>query len=98
MYRQHSAIADLHTFQFTVAHALGLSVSTSHLLATDLNIQTIRILLNHTLQMLLHYSTHKDFTSHFKSSQDDCSQFVTRDLSAAVCYGELLVNELQSLL
>jgi hypothetical protein len=31
-YNQYSAITDLHTFQFTVAHALGFSVSTSHLL------------------------------------------------------------------
>jgi hypothetical protein len=34
-YRQYSAIAILHTFQFTVAHALGFSVFTSHILATD---------------------------------------------------------------
>jgi hypothetical protein len=34
-YHQYSAIADLHIFQFTVAHALGFSVSTSRLLATD---------------------------------------------------------------
>jgi hypothetical protein len=36
-YYQYSAIADLHTFQFTVTHALGFSVSTSRLLATALN-------------------------------------------------------------
>jgi hypothetical protein len=36
-YRQCSAIADLHTFQSTVTHALGFSVSTSRLPATDLN-------------------------------------------------------------
>jgi hypothetical protein len=40
-YNHYSAIADLHTFQFTVAHALGFSVSTSRLLATDLNTGTI---------------------------------------------------------
>jgi hypothetical protein len=34
-YRQYSAIADLHTLQFTVTHALGFSVFTSHNLATD---------------------------------------------------------------
>jgi hypothetical protein len=34
------AIADLHTFQFTFAHELGFSVSTSRLLATDLNTET----------------------------------------------------------
>jgi hypothetical protein len=37
---QYSAIPDVHTFQFTVAHALGFSVSTSRLLATDLNTET----------------------------------------------------------
>jgi hypothetical protein len=40
-YWQHSAVADLHNFQFTVVHALALSVSTSRLLATDLNTDTI---------------------------------------------------------
>jgi hypothetical protein len=35
-YRQYRAIADLHTFLFTVAHALGFFVSTSRLLATDI--------------------------------------------------------------
>jgi hypothetical protein len=34
-------MADLHNFQFTVAHALGFSVSTSRLLKTDLNKETI---------------------------------------------------------
>jgi hypothetical protein len=32
----YSAIADLHTFQSTVAHSLGFPVFTSRLLATDL--------------------------------------------------------------
>jgi hypothetical protein len=32
----YSAIADLHTLQFTVTHALGFSVFTSRILATDL--------------------------------------------------------------
>jgi hypothetical protein len=40
-YNQYSAIAVLHTFQFTVAHALRFSVSTSRLLATDFNTGTI---------------------------------------------------------
>jgi hypothetical protein len=38
---KYSAIADFHTFQFTVAHALGFPVFTSRLLATDLNTETI---------------------------------------------------------
>jgi hypothetical protein len=36
-YRHNSAIAILHTLQFTVTHALGLSVFTSRILATDLS-------------------------------------------------------------
>jgi hypothetical protein len=35
--RKYSAVVDLHVFQFAVAHAVGLSVFTSRLLATDLN-------------------------------------------------------------
>jgi hypothetical protein len=38
---QYRAIADLHTFHFTVAHALRFLVSTSHLLATDLNTESV---------------------------------------------------------
>jgi hypothetical protein len=34
---KYSVIADLHNVQFTVAQALGFSVSTSRFLATDLN-------------------------------------------------------------
>jgi hypothetical protein len=37
---KYSAIADLHTFQFTVAHALGFPVFTSRLLGTYLNTET----------------------------------------------------------
>jgi hypothetical protein len=39
-YSQYSANADLHNCKFTVAHARGFSVSTSRLLATDLNTET----------------------------------------------------------
>jgi hypothetical protein len=35
-YRQYRAIADLHTLQFIVTHALGFSVFTNRILATDL--------------------------------------------------------------
>jgi hypothetical protein len=38
---KYSCIADLHTFQFTVGHALRFSVSTSRLLAMVLNTETI---------------------------------------------------------
>jgi hypothetical protein len=36
----YTAIAELHNFQFTVAHALGFQVFTSRLLATVLNTET----------------------------------------------------------
>jgi hypothetical protein len=39
-YNQYSAVANLDTFQFIVTHALGLSVFTNRLLATDLNTKT----------------------------------------------------------
>jgi hypothetical protein len=37
---KYRAISDLHTFRFTVAHALEFLVLTSRLLATDLNTET----------------------------------------------------------
>jgi hypothetical protein len=40
-YNQYSSIAILHNFQFTVARALGFSVSSSRPLATDLNTEAI---------------------------------------------------------
>jgi hypothetical protein len=39
-YNQYSAIADLRTFEFTVAYALKFPVFTSRILATDLNTGT----------------------------------------------------------
>jgi hypothetical protein len=41
--KQYSDIADLHTFHFTAAHALGFSVSTSCCMVTDLNTGTITL-------------------------------------------------------
>jgi hypothetical protein len=39
-YSQYSDVADLHSLEFTVAHALEFPVFTSSLLATDLNTET----------------------------------------------------------
>jgi hypothetical protein len=39
-YNQYSAITDLHNLQFTVAHALGFSVSTSLVPVTELDTET----------------------------------------------------------
>jgi hypothetical protein len=49
--RQHRAITDLHTFQFTVTHVLGSSVFTCRILATDL-INSLTVTLNHTWSFL----------------------------------------------
>jgi hypothetical protein len=46
-YRPYSAIVHLHTFQFTVSHVLGFSVSTSRFLATDLT-QELSLQILHT--------------------------------------------------
>jgi hypothetical protein len=56
-YNLYSTVADLHNSQFTVAHALGFSVFTSHLLVTDLNTGTIKASLNYTLPISMYYST-----------------------------------------
>jgi predicted deacylase len=43
IYKQCTAIVDLHRLQSTVAHALGFSISTSRLPAMALNTQTVRV-------------------------------------------------------
>jgi hypothetical protein len=40
-YSQYSAVVGLHNLQFTAAYELGFFVSTSRLLATELNTKTI---------------------------------------------------------
>jgi hypothetical protein len=59
---KYSAIADSRNFQSTVAHALGFSVSTSRLLATELNTETstsihYEVFLLFRLQSLRHLGT-----------------------------------------
>jgi hypothetical protein len=46
-YRQYSAITDLHTLQFTVAHALGFSVFSSRILATDFTTVSLSLQITH---------------------------------------------------
>jgi hypothetical protein len=68
-YNQYSAIADLHTFHFTVAHALGFSVFISRLLATDLNTETSTS--NHyevLLRFLFSHSGTSELTKTFLNS------------------------------
>jgi hypothetical protein len=56
-YRQYSAIAILHTLQFTVTYALGFSVFTSRILATDL-LQShcnVKSYMKSSLHSLIHF-------------------------------------------
>jgi hypothetical protein len=74
--------ADLHTFQFTVVHALGFSVSTSRLLVTDRSTETSTQITTNII--------HKISQSHFKSSQ------AFYELPVAVSYRELNWTQLDS--
>jgi hypothetical protein len=56
-HRQYSAIADIHTFQFTVAHAIGFSPSTSRILATNFDTQTTTVS-NSKCYTYIRYSIH----------------------------------------
>jgi hypothetical protein len=55
-YNQYSGIVDLHSLEFTVAHALGISVSTSRLLATDLNtaLMPVKVKIKETLRLAVY--------------------------------------------
>jgi hypothetical protein len=66
---QYSAIADIHVFQFTIAHALGFSVSISRLLATDLHTKTVTSVATSITPKIfqLHFQYHST-TAHIKSS------------------------------
>jgi hypothetical protein len=46
-YGQYSAIADLHTLQFTVTHALGFSVFTAHIVTTYFMTVSLSIQITH---------------------------------------------------
>jgi hypothetical protein len=71
-YIQYRAIAILHTFRFTVAHALGFSVFTSRILATDLSqshchLKTYTKSSLHSLLIPCHYSA--------AANSEDSTQF-----------------------
>jgi hypothetical protein len=53
-YRWYNVIADLHTLQFAVAHALGFSVFTIRILATDFStvIIVVSLQMQHTWSLL----------------------------------------------
>jgi hypothetical protein len=52
----NSAIADLHALQFTVTHALGFSVFTSRILATDLSVCHLKSHMKSPLQRLIPFA------------------------------------------
>jgi hypothetical protein len=52
----YSAIADSHNLQFTAGHALGFSVCTCRLLATDLNRDTMLLCLVMSSSLTLYAS------------------------------------------
>jgi hypothetical protein len=60
--KQYSATADLHSLRFTVAHAIGFSVSTSRILATDLYTGTITS--NH-YEVFLSFLIQSPWTAHY---------------------------------
>jgi hypothetical protein len=72
-YMRYSAIADLHTLQFTVTQTLGFSVFTSRILATDFN--TVLI-------------THKVFSSqaNFQISTELVTISILSHLASDPCY------------
>jgi hypothetical protein len=73
IHRLYSAIADLHTFQFTAAHALGFSVSTSRLLATDLSTETsTQITISITPKIFQLHLQYRCTVAHVKSSIHTC--------------------------
>jgi hypothetical protein len=52
-YRQYRGIADLHTLQFTVTHALGFSVFTSRILVTDFITASLSLQITHEVFLSL---------------------------------------------
>jgi hypothetical protein len=64
-HRQYSFISRLHQLQFTVAHALGFLVATSRLLATDVDAQTVTVLLSkYSTHFYMNFFDHKDLGNH----------------------------------
>jgi hypothetical protein len=74
-YNQYSTIANLHSFQFTVAYSLGFLVSTGRLLATEFSTSNIKYSLNYPLPISLSYSTYKETLSHHRLTSDSSSIF-----------------------
>jgi hypothetical protein len=75
LHSNYSALADLHIFQFTVAHPLGFSVTTSRLLATDLHTETsTHITTSIILKIFQLHFHHRCTVAHIKSSirLEDC--------------------------
>jgi hypothetical protein len=98
-HRQYSAMSSLHQLQFTFAHALGFSCSTSRLLATDADAQTVNSLTLRIFHVNL-LVTETDFSTHADNSlRTGCELTCTKlaDLYSTRTVHTLLVLELHRL-
>jgi hypothetical protein len=87
----YSTVATLHTFQLTVAHALGFSVFSSRILATDL---TQELLLQITMKSSCHFLfnpfgmlTLQNSTQFSNAKIQGQSYFATGVYRQSVCLG-----------
>jgi hypothetical protein len=63
----YNTVPDFHTTD----HSTLISLVSLHQSSWIYNTETIKVSLNHTFPISLHYNTHKVFKSHIKSSQPD---------------------------
>jgi hypothetical protein len=88
-------MSDLHTFQFTVARALGFPVSTSRLLATDLNTETVTVSSDYALQILhIKSSLHRSTLHNSRREPTWTAEFHCRYYSLSLNW-QLLTRSLQ---
>jgi hypothetical protein len=81
-YRHYRTIAILHTLQFTVTHALGLSVFTSRILATDLSQShcNFKSHMNPNLHRLIYFFFPYSATANSEDSTQFNSTLISRQL------------------
>jgi hypothetical protein len=85
-YKQYSATAILHTFQFTVAHIIGFSVFTSRILVTDLSQShcSIKSHVNSSLQSPIPFLP--SLLSHLRPISSNLDPILFRILFCTPCY------------
>jgi hypothetical protein len=87
-YTQYSDIADIHTLQFTVTHALGSLASTSRIVATDLSVSlslqlTHEVFLAQSNSFLAIFSI--TFDCHLQNSTQFYSSTVLYSVASSDC-------------